>query len=135
MTGPAYGQFGNEDDVAIVRAVYDAFARRDVDGMLSRVSPDVEFYPQGTVELTGREEPYRGHDGIRRYFEDARGLWDELFLHPEDVRAAAGGVVVFGWVEGRTGDEVVRRQVVWSWKLRDGLAVSVRATDLGPAPR
>jgi ketosteroid isomerase-like protein len=132
MSGPGYGQFGNDEDVEVVRAIYDAFARRDVEGMLRWASPEVVFFPQGTAELVGRAEPYRGHDGIRRYFADAEAQWDELSLQPDDIRAAAGGVVVFGTVEGRTANDVVRRRVVWSWKLRDGLAVSIRATDLGP---
>ena len=55
-------------------------------------------------------------------------------LSADDIRAAGGGVVVFGHVEGRVGDAPVRRQVVWTWKVRDGKAWSVRASDVGEAP-
>jgi ketosteroid isomerase-like protein len=49
----------------------------------------------------------------------------------DDVRAIAGSVVVFGHVTGRAGGERVVRRVVWTWLLRDGKAISVRADDLG----
>jgi hypothetical protein len=26
----------------------------------------------------------------------------------------------------------MRRSIVWTWRLRDGLAISVRVSDLGP---
>ena len=128
-------EYGNasamEADVATVRAIYDAFARRDLDAALAHVSEEVSFEPSGTARLTGRAEPYRGHDGLREYFADAGRVWDELTLHAEDVRATLGSVVVFGRAEGRVGGEPVCRRVVWTWRLRDGKAISMRANDLG----
>lgn len=122
---------GAEGDVATVRAIYEAFERRDLDAALTHLAADVEFQLPATGGLAGREGPYRGHAGVREYFADAERVWSELVLHAEDIRAASGGVIVFGHVRGRIGGDVVRREVVWSWKLRDGLATSVRASDLG----
>ena len=129
----AYGNPGNLDaEVAAVAAMYDAFARRDVEAALVHVHEDVEFTPSGTATLTGRPGPYRGKDGIREYFADASRVWQELTIKAEDVRAAAGGVIVFGHIEGIAADgERVRRRVLWTWQLRDGLAISMRASDLG----
>ena len=128
-------EYGNaramEEDVATVRAIYDAFARRDLEAALEHVAEDVSFEPSGTARLTGRSEPYRGHDGMREYFADAGRVWDELTLHAEDVRATLGSVVVFGRAEGCVNGEPVCRRVVWTWRLRDGKAVSMRANDLG----
>ena len=127
-----YGRHGaGEDDVRVVRAIYAAFAGRDIDAALAHVGEDVEFEPSGTAQLTGRTEPYRGHDGLREYFADAARVWDELTLHADDVRATAGSVVVFGHVEGRVGGAPVRRGVVWVWRIRDGKAVAMRANDVG----
>jgi ketosteroid isomerase-like protein len=132
--GPgAYGTPGRvEAEVATVRAIYDAFARRDLDGMLVYIADDCEMHVPGTAQLTGQEAPYRGPDGVRQYFADAGRVWAELRLHAEDIRAAAGGVAVFGHVEGVHADATVRRRVLWIWQLRDGKAVHVRANDLGP---
>jgi ketosteroid isomerase-like protein len=120
-----------EADVATVRAIYDAFARRDIEAALAHVSDDVTFEPSGTARLTGRAEPYRGHAGMREYFADAARVWEELTLHAEDVRATLGSVVVFGRADGRVDGEPVSRRVVWTWRLRDGKAISMRANDVG----
>jgi ketosteroid isomerase-like protein len=127
-----YGNAGAmEADVASVRAIYEAFARRDIEAALAHVAEDISFEPSGTSRLTGRAEPYRGHAGLREYFADAARVWDELTLHAEDVRATLGSVVVFGRADGRVDGAPVSRRVVWTWRLRDGKAISMRANDLG----
>jgi ketosteroid isomerase-like protein len=114
-----------------VRAIYDGFLRRDIDAVLPYIADDCEFLPIGTAQAVGRTEPYVGHAGVRDYFADADRVWDEFSLHAEDIRAAGGGVVVFGHVQGRSGDRTVRRKVVWIWRVADGKAVSMRVSDVG----
>ena len=131
----AYGNPGERDgDVATIRAIYDAFARNDVEAALAHVAADIEWFPTGTASRVGRTEPYRGHEGVREYFADAARVWDDLTLHADDIRAAATSVVVFGHVEGRAGGELLRRSVVWTWRLHGGKAVSLRVHDVGEAP-
>jgi ketosteroid isomerase-like protein len=130
-----YGNLGGPSpEVEVVRGIYEAFARRDLEAALRLIAEDAELVVPGTAEQLGRTEPYRGHAGVRQYFADAQRVWRELVLHADDIRAAGGGVVVFGHVEGRVGDAPVRRQVVWTWKVREGKAWSVRASDVGQAP-
>lgn len=130
-----YGNLGGRTpEVEVVQGIYDAFARRDLDAALELIAEDAELVVPGTTAQLGRTEPYRGHRGVREYFADAERVWSELVLHADDLRAVGGGVVVFGHVEGRAGDELVRRQVVWTWKVRNGKAWSVRASDVGEAP-
>ncbi len=122
-------------DVAVVRAIYDAFARRDVEGALAHAAQDVVFMPSGTASRLNRTAPYEGHDGIREYFADAARVWEDLTLHADDVRAAGDSVIVFGYAEGTVDGQRVRRRVVWTWRLRDGKAISIRANDVGAADR
>jgi ketosteroid isomerase-like protein len=127
-----YGTPGEVDvEVATVRAIYEAFGRRDIEGMLQHVAGDCVVDLPGTAERAGRDEPYRGPDGVRQYFADAERIWAELTLHAEDIRAASDGVVVFGHVEGIHQGQLVRRRVIWLWQLRSGKAVRVSANDLG----
>jgi ketosteroid isomerase-like protein len=128
-----YGTPGEVDvEVSTVRAIYDAFGRRDIEGMLDHVAEDCIIDLPGTSERAGRGgEPYRGPEGVRQYFEDAARVWSELTLHAEDIRAASEGVVVFGHVEGQREGEVLRRRVIWTWQIRAGKAVRVTANDLG----
>lgn len=133
MTRPEY--YGNpaglKDEATVVRAIYDAFARRDLDGLLRFLSPDCELDFRGTSRLTGRTEPYRGHAGAREYLEDVARVWDELVLHTDDIRVIPGSVIVIGHVTGRWRGADVRRSSVWTWKVKDGLALSVKVADLG----
>jgi ketosteroid isomerase-like protein len=122
---------GLTDEIEIVRAVYDAFGRRDIDGMLEYLAPDCELHLEGTARAAGRESPYRGHDGMRDYFADVERLWDELVLHAEDFRAVPGSVIVIGHITGHKQGLDVRRAAVWTWRVRDGRAASVRAADMG----
>jgi ketosteroid isomerase-like protein len=116
-----------ESAEATVRALFAAFADRDAERALALVDPAFEFWPQGTAELTGREEAYRGHDGLRRYFSDVERVWDELRVDPHDLRVAGDGVVAFGTIEGRAGGQEVRRPVIWVFKLRDERLLYARA--------
>jgi ketosteroid isomerase-like protein len=122
---------GVEQEVETVRAIYAAFARRDLDAALEHIAPDCAFLPAGTAREIGRSEPYRGHAGVREYFGDAARVWAELTLHAEDIRATGGGVVVFGRIEGVSQGRTMRRRVLWTWQVRDGRAVSMRVSDLG----
>ena len=129
------GRYGNPGavtaEVDVVRAIYDAFARRDVEAALAHIAPDAEFHVTGTAARLQRTEPYRGHDGVREYFADAARVWDDLRIVADDVRAIAGGVVVFGHVEGSVDGAPMHTAAIWSWQVRDGLATRMRVDSLG----
>src|SRR3954471_14062010 len=96
------------------------------------MAPDCELHAAGTAEAAGHSSPYRGHAGMRRYFADVAAVWDELVLHVEDFRGLPCSVFVIGHVTARRGEELRRRSVVWTWRVKNGLAASVRVSDLGP---
>jgi ketosteroid isomerase-like protein len=125
---------GLTDDIEVVRGIYTAFARRDVEAALAFVSPDCVFEMKGTASRIGRADPYRGHDGLREYFADVERSWESLTLHAEDFRAIPGSVIVMGHVEGRMHGEAIRRTAVWTWRVENGLATHVKVADTGDAP-
>jgi uncharacterized protein len=133
MTGWEYGMAaGGAADVEIVKSMYEAFARRDLDAIVALIAPDAELLPGPTAAVVGLDEPYRGADGLQRYFADVAKAWDTLSAHPDDFRASAtGSVVVFGRLVSTAGDEEVTRNVVWTWRLREGLIVSLQVHVLG----
>lgn len=120
-----------EDNAQLVRALYEAFARRDVDAVVALIDPACEFRPFGTSNLTGRDEPYIGPEGIRRYFADVDEHWDELVIEPLDFRSAGTSVIVFGNVRGSSAEGRLETQATWIWKLRDGLAIDGRVFPTG----
>ena len=122
---------GLTDEADVVRAIYAAFARRDVEAAIQYLSPDCELFFEGTARLIGRGEPYRGHQGLRDYFADVDRVWEDLVLHAEDFRIIPGSVIVIGHVTGRRQGLEVRRSSVWTWRVQNGLAKSVKVADLG----
>src|SRR3954453_13738586 len=118
-------------DVDVVGAIYAAFARRNLQAALLHVADDGEIHLEGTMRVVGRTRPYRGREGMREYFADVERAWEELTVHADDFRVIPGHVVVMGRVEGRKAGEAVSRSAVWTWRVRDGKAVSVRVADMG----
>ena len=102
MSRPEY--YGNPagltQDIDVVRAIYAAFAVRDIEGALDFVSPNCEIHVETTARAAGTQGPYVGHQGLRDYFADVEAVWHELELHAEDYRVVPGSVVVMGHVEG-----------------------------------
>ena len=135
MSRPEY--YGNPasltEDLDVVRAIYAAFAARDLEGALDFVAPGCEIHLEGTARAAGRSGPYRGHEGLRQYFADVEQVWAELELHADDFRTIPGSVIVMGTVTGLSSTERITRRVMWSWRLRDARAVLVRVSDLGAA--
>jgi ketosteroid isomerase-like protein len=123
---------GLTEDIDVVRAIYAAFAARDLEWALGFVDPECEIHLVGTARKIGRTQPYRGHDGMRQYFADVERVWEELTIHAEDFRVIPGSVIVMGHVTGTTGGEPVRRSAVWTWRVRGGRAVHVKVADMGP---
>jgi ketosteroid isomerase-like protein len=122
---------GITGEVEVVRAIYAAFADRDLERALEYIHPDCEIRLEGTMSRAGRLEPYRGHDGMREYFADVGRVWEELDIHADDFRVVPGSVIVMGYVTGRLEGREIRRAAVWTWRLRDDLAAYMRASDMG----
>lgn len=112
-----------EDSVA---RLFESFSRREIENTLGLLDPDVVFQPM-TAEVTQAGEPYRGHEGIRRYAADVEAQWDELILQPTQIRAAGEAVVALGLVSGsgRAGS-FENAPTTWVFKFREGLVVHVQ---------
>ena len=122
------------EDVDVVRAIFAAFAARDIEGALDFFSPDCQIHLEGTARAAGRTGPYMGHNGLREYFADVERVWHQLAIEADDYRTVPGSVVVMGHVTGLRGDTRIRRRAMWTWRLRDQRAVMIRVSDLGEAP-
>jgi ketosteroid isomerase-like protein len=109
----------------VVRAVFAAFAQRDLERVLSHVHTDVEFVAVTAAEV-GRTEPYRGHEGMAEYFRDVSALWDELRLTPDEFREEGQTILVTGRVHARSPSRVVAGSTGWIWRLREGKVAYVR---------
>jgi ketosteroid isomerase-like protein len=111
----------------VVERMFAAFAERDLDALVELMDPEVEFLPV-TANLTTGGMPYRGHDGVARYFDDVARVWPELRLFPEEYRdgSADGSVLVLGRVVARGGGMILDRPTGWVFLMRDGKIARLR---------
>jgi ketosteroid isomerase-like protein len=77
--------------VDLVASWVAAFNERDLDGMLACLDPKVDFHP---VRLTGLDRSYRGHDGVRRWYEQLGQLGHEYVVDVEHLGSDPAGTVV-----------------------------------------
>jgi ketosteroid isomerase-like protein len=114
------------DNLELVLRSFEAMRAWDVDALLRLYDPDVEYLPlTGTrVESSG----YRGHEGVRAYFAEARELWDVLEPQGHDFRDLGDCVVVAGRcrVRGRASGAEDHPACAWVIQVRDGRIVSHR---------
>jgi ketosteroid isomerase-like protein len=110
------------DDVTVVKAVFAAFAERDLERVVELIDPVVEFTPV-TADYAGRTEPYRGHEGMREYFRDVALIWDDLRLIPREFREVGDSILVTGRVSARSPARIVEGSTGWVWRVRDGRVV------------
>ncbi|HEX3742705.1 MAG TPA: nuclear transport factor 2 family protein [Bryobacteraceae bacterium] len=101
----------------ILTEAYAAFNRRDIDGVLSLMSTEVDW-------PNGWEGGYvHGHDEVRAYWTRQ---WAALDPHVEPVRITEGAlgetvVDVHQVVRGRAGNIVADQMVQHVYTMRDGI--------------
>ena len=111
------------ENLDLVKKAFDAFGARDLDALMDLIHPEVEFFPM-TRTLAGRAEPYRGHEGMRLYFEDVSAVWTELEVQPRRFSHGDDHVVVYGRLRGTTVQGTIHDAPAdWIWKIRDGRLV------------
>jgi uncharacterized protein len=108
------------DNVQRARAAYAAWSARDLDTFVEIFAEDVEVKP-----FLGRglgASTYRGHGGLRRWYEEANEEWDELRIEPHEFREAGDRLAVFLKAIGRgSGSHVeVEAELVHVAEFRNG---------------
>ena len=109
----------------IVRGIYDAFGRGDLDAALSAFAEDVEWDVPGPAPYTGVRH---GREQVRRFFADlAEVQWTEEF--DVDQIVAEGDTVVVMGRERATAlktDATFEQRWAHGYTLRNGKVAAVR---------
>ena len=115
----------SQENVEIVRAIYEAAERRDWDRAFRDQHPDVELTsPPGIDAGT-----YRGRAEIQRFWEDWFTVFEERSsAQPEQFIESGDQVAVVvkfrAWPKGSSHAIEIRNGHLWS--IRDGEVVSMR---------
>ena len=113
------------ESVAVVRSVYDNFAKADIPAVLAVLAPDIEW-----VESPQDFLPHRGtHRGpaevAAKVFGGVMEHFDEFAVIADQFHDAGEVVVVEGRAVGRTKNGgVLDARAAWVWTVRDGRATS-----------
>ena len=114
----------SEQNVELIRGLYDAFGTGDIPGVVGRMAPDMEWNEAENFPYADGN-PYRGPEAILGgVFARLGGEWDGFAAVPEEFLDAGDTVVVLGRYRGTckaTGGPL-DAQMCHVWRVRDGKA-------------
>jgi ketosteroid isomerase-like protein len=119
----------SEENVEIVRSIYEAMNRRDWDQAFRHQGPDSKLITPPGI----RAGTYRGREQIQGYLEETLVAFETATAEPEEFADSGDQVVVVLKIRARpkgSSAEIEFRNG-HLWTLRDGKTVSMR---MFPAP-
>jgi ketosteroid isomerase-like protein len=116
-----------QQNVEIIRRMYDAWMAGDDETIFSIYDSDIRLNPDPEAWWVGMADDYVGHNGVRRYMSAVYEAFDDYRPVVEQISDAGGGrVLVLAVEHGRgrgSGAEVEAAKTAHLWTLRDGKAV------------
>jgi ketosteroid isomerase-like protein len=125
----------SRENVQIMRQVYEAANRDDVDSAVADFAPDCEYMPSGKFPT---DEVYRGPKGFKKFITWLTDAFDDVHLDTHELIASDDKVFVHQTNSGRgkmSGAEATRE--LWLvWTLREGkIGPRSGVHDQGGGPR
>jgi len=118
----------SEENVEVVKEVFEGWEARDPEAALRRIDPNVE------VDLTassiwGDWQIRRGHDALQQAVAQLLESWKDMEFSPENFIDAGNEVVV--WLRitarGRESGVPTERYGASAYTVRDGMVIRWRA--------
>ena len=89
-----------EGNIKIVQKLYEAFGKKDIDSMISMISPEVEWgEPENPYNPAGGTR--HGHDGFLEWLKIGRDSEEILILEPRKMLVDNDSVAVVGYMKCR----------------------------------
>lgn len=115
----------SKENVALVRAIYDAFGAGDVPGVLGRMDAKIVWNEAENYPYADRN-PYVGPQAVLEgVFMRIGGDWDGFAVKMGELLDAGDTVVALGRYTGmhkKTG-KALDHQAAHVWRIKDGKAV------------
>jgi len=115
----------SQENVEIMRAVYEAWAEGGVEAALPLVDEAIELrLPPGWPGVG----PFRGHEGLRAAFRESRDVFADVRMRPERFIDLDGQILVLGKVLVRSKGAGVEIEVTLRhlWTMREGKATMLQ---------
>jgi ketosteroid isomerase-like protein len=115
----------SEENVEIVRRVYQAAAGRDAATIFALYDPEVEL--DATRMGVGDLGVYHGHEGLRNLFGEFHEVWGEINFDYEELIDTGKQVisVVTRHVHGQASGIALDQPFALLWTLREGKVARV----------
>ena len=102
----------SQENVELTYRTIDAFNRRDLGTYLALMDPEVEFTPYEVWVQGG--EPYRGHAGVRTWWEESFAVFPDLGAEVSEIRDLGNTTFVHGRILGQgAGSGVSIERPMW----------------------
>jgi len=115
----------SQQDIDTLLQLMEAFNEHDMERIFSLADP--EFEAVVPAELSAEPDTYRGHEGIRRYFESFYEVMDEIEFEAERFWDAGDAVVaaVHMRAKGKRTEIPVVQSFAQLWRMRGARALRV----------
>jgi ketosteroid isomerase-like protein len=119
----------SEENVELLRGVFEATAKGDAGAWLRAMDPRVRLYPRS--EEPGVRGLYEGWDGVMEYMVNWYSQWDDYEAEPVEFVDAGDDVLVVIRERGRMGQSEIEIEEKFShsFKLEAGRIVEWRHYD------
>ena len=119
----------SQENVEIVRRLYDAAARQDTSNVLNFYDPEIEWDISHAParNLMGEPHVFNGHEGLRTFFRHWYEAWKHVEPDLEELIDEGEQVISVETTRGRgrTSGAVVELAHAAVWTFREGKIVKV----------
>ena len=106
----------SEQNVAVVRAAWKAWERRDMDALFALYDPTI-VWDQTRAEPSELAAEYHGHDGVRQFFRAWLEPFDSFHSHAQEFIDAGHAVLVRARQGGRGKQSGVEVEMPSFWQV------------------
>jgi ketosteroid isomerase-like protein len=108
-----------------VQRGFEAFNERGVEGIVPLIHP--EFEATTPPSLASEPDTYRGHDGVRRWFDTFYEVMDQIRWDAHGFQQVGDQVVVEFTLRarGKTTGLDFGQEAVMVWSFRDGKGIRI----------
>ena len=114
----------SEENVESMRAVIEAFNRRDAEALKALLSPDAQVVP---IRAAIEDTVYRGPDAAEQWIAAIDESWEELRVELTEAREAGDRVLGLGRIrgQGRESGAPIDVEAAAVAHFRDGLITTL----------